>query len=162
MLVEMPRANENLTEATLDRWLVKAGDAVEVEQPLCEIITDKAKFELPSPFSGHVLKLFAPERAMLPVGYALCAIGQAGAALPSDVEARNTALLEAHRGMVAAAPSANANAGIVAPGAGVRATPAARRVARELGVDLAALAKARNIVGPVSERDVRDFAAGQI
>lgn len=159
--VEMPKANENLTEATLDRWLVSEGAAVAAGQSLCDIITDKAKFELPSPVAGIVLKRYAPERAMLPVGYVLCALGAAEEALPSDIERNNAALLEAHRGLVTHIAPTAANAPSVPSVAGnaVRATPAARRVAKELGVDLAAVAASLNVTTPLNEKDVREFAA---
>lgn len=159
--VTMPKANENLTEATLDRWLVKPGDKVAEHQPLCEIITDKAKFELPSPTAGTVLKLYTLERAMLPVGYTLCVLGQSEEAPPIEIEPQNAALLQAHRGAVtASAPNSGAAAGaaILSGGSAVRATPAARRVAKELGVDLAAVAAALKLSAPVNEKDVREFA----
>ncbi len=157
-LVEMPKANENLTEATLDRWLVQAGTLVTEAQSLCDIITDKAKFEMPSPAAGTVLKLCAPERSVLPVGYVMCVIGLPGEVVPKDIDARNDALIAAHKGMVTnvgSAPTA-----VIDPGAAnaVRATPAARRVAKELGVDLAAVAHALKLSGPVNEKDVRAFA----
>ena len=160
-IVEMPKANENLTEATLDRWLVQVGTPVTEAQSLCDIITDKAKFEMPSPAAGTVLKLCAPEHSVLPVGYVLCVIGLTGEAVPNDIDRRNEALITAHKGMVT-----NAGTGLAAaidPGTAsgtnaVRATPAARRVAKELGVDLAAVAQALKLSGPVNEKDVRAFA----
>jgi pyruvate/2-oxoglutarate dehydrogenase complex dihydrolipoamide acyltransferase (E2) component len=159
--VEMPKANENLTEATLDRWLVAEGAAVAEGQSLCDIITDKAKFELPSPAGGILFKRFALERSMLPVGYVLCVIGARDEMLPHDIEAKNEALLKAHRGMVTGPAAASAGiepSALGGAGPPVRATPAARRVAKELGVDLAAVAKALNLSGPVNEKDVRAFA----
>jgi pyruvate/2-oxoglutarate dehydrogenase complex dihydrolipoamide acyltransferase (E2) component len=159
-IVEMPRANENLTEATLDRWLVSEGASVKEAQPLCEIITDKAKFELPSPAAGVLLKRLAPERSVLPVGFVLCVLGAAGELLPPDLDKKNDALLAAHKGMVTqpgAAPAA-IDPGAMSGASGVRATPAARRVAKELGVDLAAVARALNLTGPVNEKDVRAHA----
>ena len=157
--VEMPKANENLTEATLDRWLVKEGDRVAKDQSLCDLITDKAKFEMPSPDAGQVLKLLAPERALLPVGYVLCVLGAAGEAIPADLGERNAALLASHRAAATAIGSSAAAPVLGNVGAsGVRATPAARRLAKELGVDLAELAKALKIDGPVNEKDVRAFA----
>lgn len=160
-LVEMPKANENLTEATLDRWLVREGDTVALHQSLCDIITDKAKFEMPAPASGVLLKCCAPERSVLPVGYVMCLIGQAGETIAADLDAKNEALLTAHKGMVTAVGAANSGTvGVMDTGGAtaVRATPAARRVAKELNVDLAAVAKALNLTGPVNEKDVRAFA----
>src|SRR4051812_47597401 len=96
-LVEMPKANENLTEATLDRWLVKVGDVVTKDQSLCDIITDKAKFEMPSPAAGTVLKILGPERALLPVGYVMCVLGAPNETVSEEVAAKNDALLASHR-----------------------------------------------------------------
>jgi pyruvate/2-oxoglutarate dehydrogenase complex dihydrolipoamide acyltransferase (E2) component len=160
--VEMPKANENLIEATLDRWLVKEGDSVRQDQALCDIITDKAKFEMPSPASGVILKLLGPERALLPVGYVMCVIGAAGEQVPGDLAAKNEALLAAHRsaatsfGGATTQPNA-AGAPADLGGTAVRATPAARRIAKENTVDLAAVAKAYNLTAPVGEKDVRRF-----
>ena len=93
--VEMPKANENLTEATLNTWLVKEGDRVEKDGALCEIITDKATFPMPAPCAGIVLKTLAPERSVLPVGYVMCVLGEASETVPSDLAAKNEALLYA-------------------------------------------------------------------
>src|SRR5437762_7184819 len=132
--VEMPKANENLTEATLDRWLVKEGDSVSKDQALCEIITDKAKFEMPSPCAGRILKRLAPERSLLPVGYFMCVIGEAGELVPDELTVKNEVLLSAHRSAATSFAPAGTSAtpgATVSGGSGVRATPAARRMAKE-------------------------------
>ncbi|HLX64258.1 MAG TPA: biotin/lipoyl-containing protein [Planctomycetota bacterium] len=159
-LVEMPKANENLTEATLDRWLVAEGASVVETQPLCEIITDKAKFELPSPAGGVLLKRLALERAVLPVGFVLCVLGAPGEVISPEIEKKNEALLAVHKGMVtntSAVPTAAIDPAAMGSANAVRATPAARRVAKELNIDLAAVVKALNLSGPVNEKDVRAF-----
>ncbi|MCZ7647659.1 MAG: E3 binding domain-containing protein [Planctomycetota bacterium] len=156
--VEMPKANENLTEATLEQWLVRVGDAVQAEQALCTIITDKATFEMPSPAAGTVRKLYGEERSLLPVGYILCAIGAPDEAPPEEYESRNRHLLETHRGaMTATAASLGGVAPAAAPAA-VRATPVARRLAKELGVDLAEVARVLGLQGPVNEKDVKAYS----
>ena len=164
LFIEMPKANENLTEATLDRWLVKEGDAVKPDQSLCDIITDKAKFELPSPGAGVVLKILGPERAVLPVGYVLCVLGESGESIPADLVMKNDAMAAAHRNAATAPsptpPSTNASTPQPPPSMGVqavRATPAARRVAREAGVDLAEVAAVLKLSGPVNEKDIKTF-----
>jgi pyruvate dehydrogenase E2 component (dihydrolipoamide acetyltransferase) len=164
--VEMPKANENLTEATLDRWLVKEGDSVAKDHSLCDIITDKAKFEMPSPVAGQILKLLAPERAMLPVGYVMCVIGAANEAVPAEISARNQALLEAHRSAAtsisASSPSGTAaSAAPLATGSGVRATPAARRIAKEAGIDLSDVARVLKLSAPISEKDIKTYLDGK-
>lgn len=160
--VEMPKANENLTEATLDRWLVKEGDNVAKDQSLCDIITDKAKFEMPSPAAGKILKILGPERAMLPVGFVMCVIGEAGETVSAEFYARNEALLAAHRNAATSigAPPSVAQPSASSPlssGTGVRATPAARRVAKEAGVDLADVARVLNLSAPITEKDIKTF-----
>ena len=158
--VEMPKANENMTEATLDRWLVKEGQFVAKDQGLCEIITDKAKFDMPAPVAGTVLKILAPERAVLPVGYVLCVIGAASEPIPADFGPKNEQLLAAHRSAATSisAPGASLTVGapVSATGA-IRATPAARRAAKEAGVDLAAVAAALKICGVINEKDIKTF-----
>lgn len=157
--VEMPKANENLTEATLDAWMVKVGQSVEVKQSLCTIITDKATFEMPAPCAGTVRKIYGAEHSLLPVGYIMCAIGGADETVPEEFETRNKQVLEAHRGATTAASPMQAGASAIAAASpsAVRATPAARRVAKEAGVDLAEVAKALNLTAPVGEKDVKAF-----
>jgi len=156
----MPKAKENLTEATLDRWLVKEGDRVAKDGSLCDIITDKATFQMPAPCDGIVLKRLAPERSVLPVGYVMCVLGEANETVSTDWETKNKALLAAHRQAatgVSAAPAAGAAAPPSVSGGGVRATPAARRLAKEKGIDLATVAKQLNLSGPVNEKDTQAF-----
>ncbi|MCX7805255.1 MAG: E3 binding domain-containing protein [Planctomycetota bacterium] len=200
VLVEMPKANENMTEGTVGRWLVAEGERVEVETMLVEIITDKAVFELPSPAAGVLLRQVAPERSVVPVGYVIAIIGAEGEAAP-DVSDMNRRIMAEHAAAMGAAPAApsapsgpSGRGGSGLPGGGspavtsggpgrqadgdaaaagrqtaspvaegglpmVRATPAARRVAKELGVDLLEVQKSIGFDRPVGEADVRAFAA---
>jgi len=163
--VELPKANENLVEATLDRWLVQEGDTVAKDQGLCVIITDKATVEMPAPAAGTVLKILAPGRAVLPVGYVMCVLGTPGESVPPDLPARNEALVAAHRSAaVAVTPASGPRPGgtpVVSSAGGVRATPVARRLAKEAGVDLAAIAAALKLGGPVNEKDVKAYLEGK-
>jgi pyruvate/2-oxoglutarate dehydrogenase complex dihydrolipoamide acyltransferase (E2) component len=109
----LPDLGEGVTEAEVDRWLVKEGDEIAEDDPLVEVITDKATAEIPSPFAGVVARIHVPEGNIASVGAVLVTIA-------SD------------------APSTEAAAPARAPSAGpVKATPPVRKLARELGVDLA-------------------------
>lgn len=153
--VEMPKANENLTEATLEQWLVREGDPVQKDQSICIIITDKATFEMPCPVAGTVRKIYGEERAVLPVGYIMCAVGAPDEAVPESYATRNTHTLATHRGAVTATgASLGASVAPAAAPQAVRATPAARRLAKEKGIDLAAVAAGMKLPGPVNEKDI--------
>jgi len=76
---ELPDVGEGLTEAEIVSWHVKAGDTVELNQTLCEIETAKSIVELPSPFEGRVVELFASEGQTVDVGKFILSIETAGA-----------------------------------------------------------------------------------
>ena len=57
--IKMPQLGESVAEGTLGRWLKQAGDRIEKDEPLAEIITDKVNAELPSPVAGRVEALLA-------------------------------------------------------------------------------------------------------
>lgn len=78
--VTMPQMGESVVEGTVTKWLVKEGDRVSEDQPLCEISTDKVDTEIPSPGSGVIERLIASEGETLPVGAALAVIENAGGA----------------------------------------------------------------------------------
>ncbi len=79
----MPQMGESVVEGTVTKWLVKEGDRVTEDQPLCEISTDKVDTEIPSPAAGTIAKLIAAEGQTLPIGspIALIESGQAGTAV---------------------------------------------------------------------------------
>src|SRR6266478_4087190 len=89
--VAMPQMGESVVEGTVTKWLVKEGDLVSEDQPLCEISTDKVDTEIPSPGTGVIAKLVAAEGQTLPVGALLAVIetvgAGAGAAKPSPAPA---------------------------------------------------------------------------
>ncbi len=77
--LKVPSVAESITEVTLSRFLVKDGDYVELDQPICELETDKASQEIPSPIAG-VVKFVAKEGDDLKVGAVICKIDESAAA----------------------------------------------------------------------------------
>jgi pyruvate dehydrogenase E2 component (dihydrolipoamide acetyltransferase) len=127
---------------------------------LCDVITDKANFELTAEAAGTLRKIIAHEKSQVPLDYVLAIIGEPEEDIP-DVSVKNAALMEAYRasviGKTVSAPKAEPPAAADAqPTERVRATPRARRMAREAGVDLAEVQRAAG-VDRVTEKDVEDF-----
>ncbi len=155
--IVLPRLFENMEEGTIGRWLVRVGEVVSVGTPLCELITEKTTLELPSEVAGTVRQLVAPEKAVVPPGFVLALVGQEDEDL-IDVSAENAALQSTP--IEVPTPVASPIETPAAPssaGGRLRATPAARRAAKELGVDLELVAQ--KFAGKVlSEDDVKRFA----
>ncbi|MEV0455506.1 2-oxo acid dehydrogenase subunit E2 [Catellatospora methionotrophica] len=78
--VKMPALGESVTEGTVTRWLKQVGDAIEVDEPLLEVSTDKVDTEIPSPVAGTLLEITVPEDETAAVGAQLALIGAAGGA----------------------------------------------------------------------------------
>src|SRR5436190_15386142 len=78
--VVMPQMGESIAEGTIVRWIKKIGDAVERDEPLFEISTDKVDAEIPSPVAGVVTEIRAKEGDTVPVNTVVAVIGAAGAA----------------------------------------------------------------------------------
>ncbi|OLR95252.1 2-oxoglutarate dehydrogenase, E2 component, dihydrolipoamide succinyltransferase [Actinokineospora bangkokensis] len=85
--VSMPALGESVTEGTVTRWLKSVGDAVEVDEPLLEVSTDKVDTEIPSPVAGTLLEISAGEDETVEVGGKLAVIGDADAAPAQEPEA---------------------------------------------------------------------------
>jgi pyruvate/2-oxoglutarate dehydrogenase complex dihydrolipoamide acyltransferase (E2) component len=145
----LPDLGEGLREAEIARWLVVEGDEVAEDQPLVEVQTDKTTVEIPSPRAGTVLKILVAEGEVAPVGAVLVVIGQEGEQLLRAVEASEKPAGSPPLELVPAGPPDAS--------AAVRATPAVRQLARELGVDLLGV-RGSGPEGRIMEGDVRAAA----
>jgi pyruvate/2-oxoglutarate dehydrogenase complex dihydrolipoamide acyltransferase (E2) component len=145
---KLPDLGEGLTEGEIARWLVAEGQEIAEDDPLVEIATDKTTVEIPSPAGGTVARILVEEGEIVPVGTVLVVIGDGAesAAEPSRAEPE----------LQLAAPPGPSNRVLQGK---VRATPLVRRVAQELGVDLAALT-GTGPQGRITEEDVRAAAGG--
>jgi pyruvate dehydrogenase E2 component (dihydrolipoamide acetyltransferase) len=175
----LPDIGEGVVEGEVVRWLVKEGDPLRMDQPMVEIMTDKATVEIPAPRAGRVGKRMFAEGQLCPVGKVLITIElAAGTESTADAKA-DAAKTAAHA--TATAPVAGKSAPVAAASGGrplvvgrtapltpaeraralgpVLATPATRKLARDLGVDLRAIfgtgASAR-----ITSDDVRRSASG--
>ena len=146
----LPDLGEGLTEAEIARWLVEEGAAVDEDQPLVEVQTDKTTVEIPSPRAGTVLKILVAEGDVAPVGAVLVVIGEEGEQLLRAVDDAQARGEPASEPIVAVVPAD--------PTAAVRATPAVRQLAKELGVELLGL-PGSGPAGRIVESDVRGAAA---
>ncbi len=170
VILRVPKLYENMDEATVGAWQAATGAEVRKGDVLVELIADKTNAEIEAPRDGVLLAIYAPEKSTVPVGFALAAVGDAGAEIP-DVTAENEALLaaqsaaaEALAAFDAPGPSEShkpASAGPAAPAAAsperkIRAAPAARALARKHGLDLAEIAEA---IGrdTIHRRDVQAY-----
>src|SRR6202044_909735 len=80
----MPQLGETVTEGTITRWMKGVGDAVERDEPLFEVSTDKVDSEVPSPAAGVLTEILVPEGETVEVGVRLAVIGdEATAAAPA-------------------------------------------------------------------------------
>ena len=145
---KLPDIGEGVHEGEITKWLVKEGDAIKEEQLFVEVMTDKVTVQLPSPFTGKVLKILAKEGEIVKVGNPIIVVGEEGEAVPAAAGPQ-----PAKPSGSTAAPMPPPPPPDLAPG-DVTATPAVRRLARELGVDLATV-PGTGPRGRVTEDDVR-------
>ena len=137
--IVMPQLGYDMREGTVVRWVKQEGDEVVANEVIAEIETDKAVVEFKPTTGGVLRRIVASEGEAVPVGQLIAVIGDADEALPDDlVSPPAAASAPAAEPAPAPAPSPAA-APTAAPAGEVRASPIARRLARERGVDLAAV-----------------------
>ena len=148
----LPDIGEGLTEAVIVHWYVDVGERVEMDAPLVEVETDKAVVDIPAPVAGVVLHHGGGAGATIAVESLLAVIGEAGedwSAAEASSDATDTSAEAAPIvGTLAEAEP------VVAAGSGVQALPRVRRLAAELGVDLASVTGS-GAGGRITEDDVR-------
>ena len=152
---KLPDLGEGLTEGEIARWLVAEGDEIAEDAPLVEIQTDKTTVEIPSPAAGMVSRILVAEGDVVPVGTVLVVIGDdASGSGASEKQAG----VQVHMGndagdtYVPIPPSSEGH------GPRVQATPLVRKIAQELGVDLATVTPS-GPGGRITEADVRGATA---
>lgn len=161
MEFRLPELGEGVNEGELVKWRVKVGEQVKDDQPLCEVMTDKATIEIPSHFTGVVTELCAKEGDIVKV-HQLMLKGEAKGAAPAAKPAA-----PAHS---APAPAAKPSAPVAAPAAPVAsapskssadvlASPSTRKLANERGIDLGSVSGSGPF-GRVLREDIENFKAG--
>jgi pyruvate/2-oxoglutarate dehydrogenase complex dihydrolipoamide acyltransferase (E2) component len=140
---KLPDLGEGLTEGEVARWLVTEGQELAEDDPLVEIQTDKTTVEIPSPAAGTVARILVAEGEVVPVGTVLVVIGADGAEPPVAAPEPQPARAAAPKGESVGSTQSR-----------VQATPIVRRIAQELGVDLAQL-QGTGPNGRITEADVR-------
>ncbi|MGP1309730.1 MAG: biotin/lipoyl-containing protein, partial [Phycisphaerales bacterium] len=174
----LPDLGEGVHEAELIRWLVKPGDTVEEHQTVAEMETDKALVEVPSPRAGVIKTLNGEVGEIMKVGevaWTYEGASDGGAAEPKPQASRTTSTTKTAERQGPDVAKANAEEredagtvvgalsdmpGISATAGKALATPAVRRVARDLGVNIDQV-PGTGIGGRVMEKDVRAFAEQQ-
>jgi pyruvate dehydrogenase E2 component (dihydrolipoamide acetyltransferase) len=171
----LPDIGEGVVEGEVVRWLVKEGDPLREDQPMVEIMTDKATVEIPAPRAGRVGKRMFEVGQLCPVGKVLITIeldeGAVGNQKPeakAKAKASTAAALAPGAAPAAAAPGRGLSVSRTAPltpaerarALGpVLATPATRKLARELGVDIRGIF-GTGAAGRITSDDVRKHQTG--
>ena len=165
----MPKLGLTMEEGTILKWRKGEGEAVEKGEIILDIQTDKVEYEVESPGGGLILKTLAGEGAVVPCGTDIAVIGEAGEDI-SGFEGEPDKAPEKAEPTVADAPATPPPAPVpapapaapvpaqTAPAGRVFASPAARRVARELGIDYRVLTGS-GPGGRIVQADVRAAAA---
>jgi pyruvate dehydrogenase E2 component (dihydrolipoamide acetyltransferase) len=161
--VKLPELGEGVTEGELIKWTVNVGDAVKADQTIAEIMTDKATVEVPSPVAGVVKELKFKKGEIIKVESVLLILSGAGGttaptpqtngahAAPAAAKAAPAVAMQ-----MSSAPAVASNGGGIYPPVAdsrVLATPATRRLAREMGVDINGLSGS-GLAGRVTREDV--------
>ncbi len=178
----MPQMGESIAEGTIVRWIKKVGDAVDRDEPLFEISTDKVDAEIPSPGAGVLTEIKVKEGETVPVNSVVAVIGGAGEKAAEKAEStvrRDTSEMpQAAVGQPEAGPAVAAVASVEAPGETEsqevdgrmpsratgskeelrrqKSSPLVRRIAREHNVDIQRI-QGTGISGRVTKQDILGF-----
>ncbi|EMA49989.1 MULTISPECIES: dihydrolipoamide acetyltransferase family protein [Halococcus] len=165
---KLPDVGEGVAEGEIVSWLVEPGDAVEEDQPVAEVETDKAVVDVPSPVNGSVKEILAEEGEMVPVGNVIITFAVEG---EDEDETDTTSQEESTETRTDTATETGPDAGTADEASAetdqdgemstadgrVFAAPSARRLAREQGVDITTV-EGSGPGGRVSDHDVRAAA----
>lgn len=163
-VITMPALGESVSEGTVTRWLKNIGDSVAVDEALLEVSTDKVDTEIPSPVAGTLLAIDVAVDSTVPVGARLGLIGTSAAApvaapatpKPAPVVAAPVVSAPVAVAPVISAPAPVAAAPVTQP-VDAYVTPLVRKLANELGVNLANV-KGTGIGGRIRREDVESLA----
>ena len=175
-VITMPALGESVSEGTVTRWLKNVGDSVAVDEALLEVSTDKVDTEIPSPVAGTLLAIDVAVDTTVPVGARLGLIGAAGGAVAAPATPAPAAPVAAPvvaapvtpppapvvaapviAAPVTPPPAPAASAAPVSQPADAYVTPLVRKLASELGVNLAQV-KGTGIGGRIRREDVEALA----
>ena len=162
---KLPDLGEGLVEAEVLQWYVKPGDSVTEDQPVVDMMTDKASVEVPAPVSGRVISISGEPGDMLAVGSELIvfeteadAAEETAAAPAAEPAAKPEAAAPAKAAEPAKAPAPAAAPQAATGAEKVLTSPAIRRIAREAGVDLRQVAGS-GPRGRIQRADLEAFMA---
>ena len=162
-VITMPALGESVSEGTVTRWLKSVGDSVAVDEALLEVSTDKVDTEIPSPVAGTLLAIDVPVDTTVAVGARLGLIGASGSvaapvaapvAPPAPVAQVQVAQVPPQVSTPVAAPAAQTVAAPVAQPQDAYVTPIVRKLANDLGVNLANV-RGTGIGGRIRKEDVQ-------
>ena len=155
--IEMPKLSDTMTEGTLIKWHKKVGDSVEIGDILAEIETDKATMEMEAFDEGTITEIRIQEGAKAEIGGVLAVLDGAGSDDSEPAQAAAPAAAETPA--AAAAAPTQVPAPQPSDGARVKASPLARKVAAELGVDLSGVT-GTGAAGRIVKGDVEKASTG--
>ncbi|WP_026905605.1 2-oxoglutarate dehydrogenase complex dihydrolipoyllysine-residue succinyltransferase [Paucisalibacillus globulus] len=157
--IKVPELAESITEGTIAEWLVKVGDKVEKGDPVVELETDKVNVEVNSEVSGVITEIVKEEGEDVVVGDVIAVASEEGGATPEPVKEEAPVVKEeAPKEESKAAPTPAAKKEEETSNRDVIASPAARKRARELNIDLSTVAT-RDPLGRVRPEDVEAAAS---
>ena len=150
----LPDIGEGIVECEIVEWLIKEGDVLAEDQPVCDVMTDKALVQIPAKYAGKVVKLHYAKGEIAKVHSALFQQEIAGTSTSAPAAAAPVCAAKAASVVAAstAAPTGNGKA---------LASPAVRRLARELSIDLS-LVSGSGDKGRVYKDDVKAYANGEV
>lgn len=168
----LPQMGQTMTEATILKWLKQEGDAVESWEGVVEMMTDKINMEVEPQIKGTILKILAPEGALVPVGAPIAIIGQPGEDISamlnggnggSAAHAEEAPLSIADELKLPPLPQINGgNGSHVESGEFPAVSPRAREIAEEAGLSWKSLSiEGSGFEGMIVERDVLAYLEGR-
>jgi 2-oxoglutarate dehydrogenase E2 component (dihydrolipoamide succinyltransferase) len=151
--VIMPQMGESIFEGTITKWLKKPGDAVQQDEPLFEISTDKVDAEIPSPAAGVLSEIKVEAGTTVQINTVVALINAGGsAAAPASTPAPQAAA------PVAATPEAEVETGEAETGERARSSPLVRKIAKENNVDLSKISGTGS-AGRITKEDILGYLA---
>lgn len=176
VIIDMPKLSDTMSVGTLVRWIKQEGDTVQPGDMIAEVETDKATMELENFESGVLLKQYVKEGSQVAVGTAICAVGVAGEAVPEVAVPETQQEVVAQIAPVAPAPraftpppppavapkpqiasvAAQEGCGCAAGPSRLKASPLAKKIAKEHSLNLNIIGKGSGPDGRIVKKDILD------